>query len=287
MITKIIPNGRFLSRFQFQQIYFLLVLLWYGCMWYNSVLFSQLNDSPVLTIQNDLTYFLLYKIHFFDLITHSPTLSFIFDVSLLLSILCSLIFGSVKIFPKIFIVLYVFYFLTVFFYSGSHGHWVGLLMTCWLFMANTDKKFAIFFEFIRYYVLFHFVSAGVYKLVNSGLYHVDGFAKTIFNQNTLVIFDNPNSWHSKLVLYLSESPLLAYGLLLGGTLLELSFLIGFFTKKFDTILFFLIVVFMLSCYYFMHIIFYEMPFFMLFLICKVKPNFQMFVNEKALGMKQK
>jgi hypothetical protein len=278
MIAKVLSNDKFLNRFQFQQIYFLLVLLWYVCMWYNSVLFSQLNDSPLTTVQNDLTYFLLYKIHFFDLVTHSPTASLIFDVSLLLSILCSLIFSTIKTFPKIFIVLYGYYFLTVFFYSGSHGHWVGLLMTCWLFWANTDKKFAIFFEFIRYYVLFHFVSAGFYKIAHSGLYHVEGFAKTIFSQNILVIFENLNSWHSKLVIYLSESPMLSYGLLIGGTLLELSFLIGFFTKKFDVLLFVLVVVFMLSCYYFMHIIFYEMPFFALFLICKVKPDFQMFVD---------
>lgn len=278
MIGRIIPNSRFLDRIQFQQIYFLLAVLWYGCMWYNSVLFSQLNDSPVSTIQNDLTYFLLYKIRFFDIITHSPTSSFIFDVLLFLSILCSLVFSTIKIFPKIFVVLYAYYFLTYLFYSGSHGHWVGLLMTCWLFTAKTDKRFAIFYECIRYYVLFHFVSAGFYKIAHSGLYHVEGFANIIFSSNAYLIFENPHSWHSKAIIYLSNNPLLAYCALLGGTILELAFLIGFFTKKFDKILFFLVIVFMIGSYFFMHIIFYEMPFFALFFIFKVKPDFQTFVK---------
>ncbi len=286
MIGKIKVDFRFLNRFQFQHIYFLLAIFWYILMWYNSVLFSQLNDPPVSSMQNDLTYFLLYKIHFFDLIIHSDILSLVFDITLFLSILSSFIFCAKTIFPKIFVVLYTYYFLTFFFYSGSHGSWVGILMTCWLFIAKTDIKFAIYFEVVRYYILFHFVSAGIYKVVHSGLYHLDSFAKTIFVQNEYVLFENPNSWRSTSILYLSNNPSLVYCFLLGGCLLELAFIVGFFTKKFDVLLFFLVILFMLSCLFFMNIVFYEMPFFALFLIFKVKPDFQTFTDSKESVLTQ-
>ena len=61
-------NFKELERHDFQKIYFGFAMLWYVCMWYNSVLFSQLNDPPFTSMVNDLTYLFLYKIHFFDLV---------------------------------------------------------------------------------------------------------------------------------------------------------------------------------------------------------------------------
>ncbi len=132
----------------------------------------------------------------------------------------------------------------------------------WLFFpivfAPADKKtFMLLFEGLRYFFLYFFVSAAIWKLAQGGLFNISEMSGVLLYQHKELLSSSPGYWQSNFILYLIQQPTLSYLLYLSAALLELSFLIGFFKKKYDRLLLVLFIVFLLMDHLIMRIPYYE------------------------------
>ena len=76
-------------------------------------------------------------------------------------------------------------------------------------------------------------------------------------QHKELLANSPGFWQSNLITFLVEHKILSYILYLSTVLLELSFIVGFFTKKFDRLLILGFIFFLLMDHLIMRIPYYE------------------------------
>ncbi|MEO6914838.1 MAG: hypothetical protein ABI151_03580 [Chitinophagaceae bacterium] len=159
-----------------------------------------------------------------------------FDILLLASCVATTIFPSRRIFPTIFFLLYFLYFIIFNSYGAHHTlNKVGILLMPLAFIVR-PSRFGYLWEGLRYYTLFIFTSAFIWKLVRlSWLHSIQG--ELILKKNLVAyLVYHPESFLSKMYFRLLDHPLILQLFFLAGFLLEGSFMIGFFTRKYDRLL---------------------------------------------------
>ncbi|MFN8283491.1 MAG: hypothetical protein U0U67_09775 [Chitinophagales bacterium] len=116
-----------------------------------------------------------------------------------------------------------------------------------------DKLFDLVWQGVRYYFLFVLVSAAFYKILNGGLFHPNQFVHILENQHAELSILNPTNYTYLLSVWLIQHAAIANMLWYALFVMEAIFLIGFFTRKFDSILLVVLVLFMLSTFILMRI----------------------------------
>lgn len=140
--------------------------------------------------------------------------------------------------------------------NSIEGHIAWLLFPI-VFIPSDKKTFILLFWGIRYFFLYFFVSAAVWKLAQGGFFSEEQMSGILLYQHKELLTSSPRYWQSNFLLWLIQKPQLSYLLYLSATLLELSFIIGFFTKKYDTLLLVLFVIFLVMDHLIMRITYYE------------------------------
>ena len=153
--------------------------------------------------------------------------------------------------------------------NSIEGHIAWLLFPL-VFLSNNGKTFSLLFDGLRYFFIFFIVSAGVWKLAQGGVFSVSQMSGVLLYQHNQLLTSSPGYWQSGLILWLIQRPQVAYLLYLSATLLELSFVVGFFTKKYDVQLFFLFILFLVMDYLIMRIPYFEVCALLLTLLLKPK-----------------
>ncbi|MBP9136285.1 MAG: hypothetical protein KBF31_04695 [Chitinophagales bacterium] len=230
---------------------FILIALFYRFMG-NNLLF-QLGNPPLKNPGIDNTYWLLHLLSIPQILMEFNLLKYIVDFLLLFFTFISLVAYIKR--PSaisLFIVLFI-YLITVQSYTANQNKTsVALLLMVIPFMVKQEHFFYIW-EALRYYLLFMIGSSGIYKLINGALFSAGHFSDVLFLQHTDLMVMNPE--HFSLVL---SKPFIENGFL--GTLaffivflVQTSFIVGFFTKKFDKLLFVSLYAFFILTYLFMRI----------------------------------
>jgi len=140
--------------------------------------------------------------------------------------------------------------------NSIEGHIAWLFFPI-VFIPQDKKTFLLLFEGLRYFFLFFFVSAALWKLAQGGLFSISQMSGVLLYQHKELLTSSPGYWQSNFLLWLIQRPQLSYLLYLAATLLELSFVVGFFTKKYDRLLLVLLVVFLVMDHLSMRITYYE------------------------------
>lgn len=104
-----------------------------------------------------------------------------------------------------------------------------------LLMINNLRSFYFVFHALRYFFLFFFASAAVWKFVQEGILNLEQMSGVLLLQHKDYLASSSN-WYTIFIYWLINHPTISYGLYLGATIIELSFIAGFFTRKFDRIL---------------------------------------------------
>lgn len=151
--------------------------------------------------------------------------------------------------------------------NSIEGHIAWLLFPL-VFLGNSDKIFSLLFEGLRYFFIFLFASSGVWKLAQGGAFSPAEMSGILLYQHNQLLTNSPGYWQSGLFLWLIQRPPLAYLLYLSATLLELFFIVGFFTKKIDRQLFLLFLLFLVMDYFIMRITYFEVSTLLLTLLMK-------------------
>jgi len=137
-----------------------------------------------------------------------------------------------------------------------------------LFIAQKEKTFVPLFEGLRYFFIFFFASAAAWKIAQGGIFNVNQMSGVLLFQHNQLLTNSPGYWQTNMFYYLIQHPVLSYCIYLSATILEASFIIGFFTKKFDGLFVWFFIVFLIADYLIMRIPYFEVSALLLTLILK-------------------
>ena len=230
------------------------VLIFWVFKWIKNLQLHQL-DQPVLAyVGMDPLYWFLVAIGFPQAIVNSTLLSASIDITILLAALGSLFFHNKKLFNWVFTSCYFIYFLVFNTYLAHHFHSVGILFVSLIFLNKGESRSSWnTFLFVRYYFFFMLFSAFLWKLLRGNFLDVNYFSSLLRQQNIYFLQANAGSWKSDLLFYLIENPMVSHVLWVGLMLLQASFCVGFFTRRFDLYGIFLFLAFIVGSWLLMNI----------------------------------
>lgn len=143
-----------------------------------------------------------------------------------------------------------------------------------IFIPKKEKTFLLLFEGLRYFLLFFFVSAAIWKFVQGGIFNFNEMSGILLFQHNQLLTNSPGYWQTNMLYDLIQHPSLSYSLYFSATLLEAIFIIGFFTKKYDRILAVLCIIFLIADLLIMRIPYFEIAPLLLTLLLKFPENKQ-------------
>lgn len=244
-------------------LYLAITLLLFMDRWLNGMLMSQLFPSFFVTRMDVTSWAFMYTgVH--TLFINNHTACVMADVLLIaLPILYSILFFlhrskiavvtgcAIFIFNWIYVQCYVLY------PSNSiEGH-IGWLLFPIVLICYKPIDFSFALRFIRYVLLFFFASAGLWKIRNGGIFSIEEMSGILLFQHKEFLVTSPGSALSSFYYWLIAHSVIGYCLYMAGTLLELTFLAGFFTKRFDKLLLILFFVFLVFDILIMRIKYWE------------------------------
>lgn len=102
-----------------------------------------------------------------------------------------------------------------------------------LFITTNLRSFYFILHGLRYFFLFFFASAGIWKLVQGGVFNAEQMGGVLLFQHKEFLTSSPTSWYREFVYWLISNSTISYLLYLLGTIIELIFITGFFTRRLD------------------------------------------------------
>jgi hypothetical protein len=117
--------------------------------------------------------------------------------------------------------------------TNSIESYTAWLLFPLLFVATGLISFYFFLHGLRYFFLFFFASAGIWKLVQFGAFNTEQMSGVLLFQHKEFLTSSPGTWYSSFIYWLINHSTVSYLLYLAGTLVELLFINGFFTRKYD------------------------------------------------------
>ena len=231
----------------------------------SSTLFSQLSQPVLIDPGIDNTYWLFHWFGIPHIVTHSILWSAVLDMLIfILPIIASLI-PRRRVIAFLFTSLVVVYQITYSTYAIHHYHsLLGVFFLSIPFWFGPGQRFTLVWEAARYYFFFIFASAALWKLSTGSLWNSGHMSSILMAQHVQTIYEYPTSVFAYLHSYLIVHTGLARLCFIAGFVIQLSFLGGFFTKKFDRIYLILFFLFFAMNYLLMDIVSLE-----LFIFCLV------------------
>jgi hypothetical protein len=102
-----------------------------------------------------------------------------------------------------------------------------------LFMFKSEIKMDAIIKFTRFLFLYVFVSAALWKIFRGSIFYSDHMQNLLISQHAAYLSNQCHSYLCDFYTFLIAHKNLAQCFYVLATLLELSFIIGFFTKKYD------------------------------------------------------
>lgn len=248
------PTNAFEKNYRAKaKLVFGLVLLLLAVRFLSNALLSQIGSPAVLFEQTEAVYRLFHKTGLLQFLTGHSYASALFDIVLLFLPLVVILTGertSIVAF-SLFALVYFFAFNII---TGHHYHGlVGLLVITIPFWSKEEKRFDFLWDGARYYLLYVFGTAGLWKVLRGSVFYNEQMSNILKAQQLDLLLQQPDSFQSSVVRYLIAHPDVSHIVLIVNVCLQLSFLVGFFTRKFDTALLFLCLTFVTANYFVMSI----------------------------------
>ncbi|WP_207492900.1 hypothetical protein [Aridibaculum aurantiacum] len=155
--------------------------------------------------------------------------------------------------------------------TNSIESYTAWLLFPLLFMMASVQSFYYVFHGLRYFFLYFFASAGVWKITQMAIFNGEQMSGVLLFQHAEYLVSSPGYWYTNFIYWLARNPSISYCLYLAGLLLELCFFIGFFTRRYDRLLIVLFIVFLLADILLMRIHYWEVaPFLITLWYSKLK-----------------
>jgi hypothetical protein len=154
--------------------------------------------------------------------------------------------------------------------DSLHGH-IALILFPIIFTALSLNMFWLLLNALRYFFLFFFASAGIWKIWQGGVFNINQMSGILIYQHKELLVGSYSSSLLSFYKWLIVHPSVSYLLYLVTVITELFFLVGFFTKKLDRQLIFLYMLFLIADAIVMRIDYWEtLPFLLTLFYSKYK-----------------
>jgi hypothetical protein len=247
------------ARFQLSRILAAGLLLIWICRLCLGIGISQLMQPIFSDTKADRFYWLLDHLGILDVLINYMPLSFGVDILLFLLPVLMIAYPSNRIFALIYLATLVLYF-SAYNVTATHQEHtlIGAIAVAFLLCFKDNLRFSTVFSAVRYYVCFLMTSAFFWKFSRGALWHEGQMTNILKNQHAAIIYQTDNTLYSSWINYLIDNPIFANTLWWIAAMIELSFIIGFFSKRFDSFLFFLFWLFILADFLVMGLHFWEL-----------------------------
>lgn len=217
-----------------------LSLIW---SFFSDTLLHQLQRPVIKFPYVDLTYWGMHWLGIPEFLTGNFWVALFFDLALFAACILSFWAPEKRLYIWSFIVLYFIYFITFNTYGTHHtNHKIGFLVIALPFTVADYKSFNYLWQGLRYFSLFAMADAFLWKFFRLAWLHTDQGLMIMKKNAAAILYFEPNSWTSDLYRWLLQHPGLVNAGYLAGVVMEGLFIIGFFTRKYDTYLFALTIV---------------------------------------------
>jgi hypothetical protein len=141
--------------------------------------------------------------------------------------------------------------------NSIEGHLPWLILPVVLLFTGKNT-FEWGLRFVRYALLFFFFSAGIWKLLLGGAFYTEQMSHILLVQHKEILVATPQHWYASFIQWLINHALFSFGIYWAAILLELSFVIGFFTRQYDRWLLGAVLLFLVCNHFLMRIPYYEL-----------------------------
>jgi hypothetical protein len=238
------------NRTHIARLYYGIAILLLLLRFKSHVLLSQL-QNPVLTFVNtDITYIAFAFLGITKAVAHVKLIALFIDVSLFASAIVCFIFPKRRLSSLAFTVLLGIYIVTGYTLLCFHKHnMTGLWITSLMFLVSDGEGFGIMFDLTRYYCLFTYFSSGIWKFYRH-VWHYPGHLPVILKNDAMpYAVEHTVNIHTSIVAWLIIHPGLMDTMMLFTAVLQLSYFIGFFTRKLDWFFLAFAIAFHLAAFY--------------------------------------
>ncbi|MGN6343014.1 MAG: hypothetical protein ACTHML_18710 [Ginsengibacter sp.] len=233
---------------------------------FSNTLVHQL-QSPVLKFPYlDPVFLLMHHLHIPELVTSYKLISWLWDFILFASATAIIFFPCKKWLIGVFVVFYFIYYIIFNSFGAHHTHsLVPFLLTPVVFLYSR-KSFSLAWQGLRYFFLFAYSAAFLWKFFRFSWLYSDQGILIIKKNLAPYLYFNPNTFLASVYFWFINHPSLLQLLYVTGFVLEGLFIIGFFTKKWDPVLFIISLILPLGFWFMADALFYEMVLFSLTLL---------------------
>lgn len=240
-----------------QCLWMFALLVWCWRAW-QGLLLHQLYEAPFIFVGADNTFWLYHALQIPDWIISHHWLALGLDIAWLLVALLGCWKVQQQFLGGLQWLLYVNYFIVYNSVSTHHEHiLVGGLFCLLLLMVQSLTCFVLLLAALRYYALWVLFSAALWKVGLGSWNDSQHLVHLLQQQHLALLVHQPDSWYSQAIYWLLNHPFLVQLLWYLGWLVELSFGIGFFTRKWDKELGILWLLFFVMDYWLMGLCFAE------------------------------
>lgn len=132
------------------------------------------------------------------------------------------------------------------FWQVHHEPFILFFLLALAFVPNRPDRFYLLISGCRFYFLYIFASAAIWKIARGAVFNGEEMSRILLLHHTDLLTGSCTSLSCRIYTWLIMHPPIAQALYVAGALLEGSFLIGFFTRRFDRWLIVLAAVFVVA-----------------------------------------
>ena len=241
-------NIWFWKRLVFVSVFFFFIFLWYS-----GLMLQDFYDSPFQYKGADPTYWLIHALRIPKFILYNTYTSTTFSIVLMGLILSSIIWVE-KRYLSICAGLFLLVYQLLFNYKlGYHTHHLFGLHFALLPFYFRKEHFSITANFARLMVCLTYFFAGFFKLMGKAYLSLDSFSNTLQNQHAAYFYFHPDSLRSQVSMWMIAHENIAWTFFFAAMIMQLSFLFGLFSKRFDGFLFLFLLLFHLMDWFLMNL----------------------------------
>lgn len=119
------------------------------------------------------------------------------------------------------------------FWQIHHGPFILYVLLAFAFVTNREERFYSILRGCRYYFLYIFVSAAIWKTVRGAVFDGQEMSHILLLQHIDLLSSDCQTALCRFYAWLIGHPAVAQSLYIGAVLMESVFVVGFFTRRFD------------------------------------------------------
>jgi hypothetical protein len=254
-------------------------LYFYGCFiaflvvrYFDGLFLSQISQNPIRSPRVDLIVWIVQALNIPELVSNLSVGLCLDGMVILLPLLILyrlVLDKKINSLALVLTVIFGFYILIIYCYPTlSIRKYLGLVLIPIAFVFSSDQRYFNYLQLMRYYVCFVFTSASLWKILRGVAWDSTHMQLSLKSQHIDNIINWPDHLVTQWVSLVMADPIYSKLLLILAIFSQVSFAIGFFTKKYDQILAFLLVLFIISDYLVMRIEYWEFIVFLPLLLNK-------------------